>query len=103
MSFGFFLSTVVDTSIDAIKLCIGATMSHMFLTGIVWPLEGIPPWLRAAVWYLPHTAGVQGMRDIMLRGWGIGSPSVLQGMLIPLGWILFFLLLSWILMMKKMK
>ena len=102
MSFGFFISTLVNTSIDAIKLCIGATLSHMLLTGIIWPLEGIPLWLRSAVWCLPHTAGVQGMRDIMLRGWGVSASSVLQGMLIPSGWIIFFLLLSWMLMMKKM-
>ena len=39
MSFGVFLSTICNTSMEAIKLCIGATLPHMLATGIFWPLE----------------------------------------------------------------
>ena len=39
MCFGVFLSTICNTSMEAIKLCIGATLPHMLATGIFWPLE----------------------------------------------------------------
>ena len=50
MSFGFFLSTVCDTSMDAMKLSIGACFPHMLATGIIWPLEGMPAqWMVSVV------------------------------------------------------
>ena len=101
MSFGFFLSTICNTSMDAIKMAIGACLSHMLLTGIIWPLEGMPPWMRSIVWFLPNTASVRGMRDIMLRGWGVEASSVLQGIAISSAWILLFLFLSWKLVRNK--
>eukprot|EP00092_Neocalanus_flemingeri_P036672 GFUD01039927.1.p1 GENE.GFUD01039927.1~~GFUD01039927.1.p1 ORF type:complete len:741 (+),score=162.42 GFUD01039927.1:103-2325(+) len=104
MSFGFFLSTICNTSMDAMKLSIGSCFPHMLLCGIIWPLDGMPhPWIRSVVWYLPHTASVQGMRDIMLRGWGVESSSVLQGMGISSGWIIVFLFLSWMLVKNKLQ
>merc|ERR1719210_2392115 len=37
MSFGFFLSTVVNTSADAVKISIGTCLNHLLLCGILWP------------------------------------------------------------------
>ena len=104
MSFGFFLSTICNTSMDAMKLSIGSCFPHMLLCGIIWPLEGMPhPWMRSVAWFLPHTASVQGMRDIMLRGWGLEAASVLQGLAISSGWIMLFLFLSWMLVKNKLQ
>jgi len=104
MSFGFFLSTICNTSMDAMKLSIGSCFPHMLLCGIIWPLEGMPhPWMRSAAWYLPHTASVQGMRDIMLRGWGLEADSVLQGIGISSAWITLFLFFSWMLVKNKLQ
>ena len=104
MCFGFFLSTVCKTSMDAMKMAIGSCFPLMLLCGIIWPLEAMPySWLRTMAWFLPHTAAVQGMRDIMLRGWGVEASSVLQGMAISGGWIFLFLELSWMLVKNKLK
>ena len=104
MSFGFFLSTIVNNSADAMKLAVGATLPHMLLTGIIWPLEGIPQDLMITfARLLPHTEAVQGMRDIMLRGWGIlESESVLYGILVSSAWIIIFLLVSWVNVRRKL-
>ena len=104
MSFGFFLSTICNTSMDAMKLSIGACFPHMLLCGIIWPVEGMPySWMRYLVWFLPHTASVQAMRDIMLRGWGVEGSSVLQGVGISSAWIAAFLFISWLLVKNKMQ
>ena len=68
MSFGFFLSTVCNTSMDAIKLSIGSCFPHMLLCGIIWPLEGMPRrWMMTVARIFPHTEAVQGMRGG--QGW----------------------------------
>ena len=104
MTFGFFLSTVCNTSMDAMKLSIGACFPHLLLCGIIWPLEGMPQeWMRVFARMLPHTETVQGMRDIMLRGWGIHqSESIWFGLAITSSWIIVFLLLSWLLVRRKL-
>ena len=104
MSFGIFLSTICDTSADAMKLAIGAWIPQLLLGGIFWPLEGMPQvWTRQFARVVPHTEAVQGMRDIMLRGWGIlESESVLYGILVSSAWIIIFLLVSWVNVRRKL-
>ena len=104
MSYGFFLSTVVSTSADAIKLSIGTCLNHMLLCAILWPLEAMSSsWMRMFALMLPHTEAVQGMRDVMLRGWGPGqSSSLWYGVGISSAWILGFLTLSWLLVARKL-
>jgi len=103
MSYGFFLSTICNTTAEAMKLAISSFFPVILLCGFVWPIEGMPyPWLRQAVWYLPQTAGMQGLRDISLRGWGLLSPAVYQGIIISSSWTLLFLGLSWILVRNKL-
>ena len=104
MSFGLFLSVVCNTSMDAMKMSVGSCFPLMLLSGIIWPLEAMPyTWLMSIAWYLPHTAGVQGMRDIMLRGWGVHGSSVVQGIVLSAGWTAVFMGISWLLVRHKLK
>ena len=77
----------------------------MLLCGLIWPLEGMPHhWMKTFARLLPHTEAVQGMRDVMLRGWGITqSSTLLYGLGISSAWILALLALSWMLIGKKLK
>jgi len=75
----------------------------MFLDGVIWPVELMPySWLESLSWYLPHTAALQGMRDIALRGWGLESRAVQIGTFVSLGWTTVFFIGSWILMKIKL-
>jgi len=103
VSYGFLLSTVCSTTAESMKLSMSSFFPSLMLCGIVWPLEGMPHlWLRELVWYLPQTAGMQGLRDIALRGWGLSSPAVYQGFIITSSWTIFFFVLSWFLVRKKL-
>ena len=77
----------------AMQLSIGSFYPNLLLSGILWPLEGMPPALQYIAKFLPNTLAcqvnalilfkalmeiVQAMRDIMLRGWGIERPEVLN-------------------------
>ena len=51
---------------------------------------------------LPYPTLTQGLRDISLRGWGLSSPAVYQGIAISSTWTLAFLVLSWFLVRNKL-
>ena len=86
------------------QLSIGSFYPNLLLSGILWPLEGMPLALQYIAKFLPNTlacqvnnellflsliisqlcliyqhigGNFQAMRDIMLRGWGIDRPEVL--------------------------
>ncbi len=63
---------------------------------MVWPVEGMPWYLRDLVWYLPCTAACQSMRDIMTRGWDISRPSVYLGFISVSVWIAIFIILCYV-------
>ena len=98
---GFFLSTLFSNYGDAMHGAIGSFLPIMFLSGIIWPLEGLPLILQKISWYLPLTAAVQAMRGVMARGWNISYLSA--GIGITTAWISIFMTLSWVAMKIRTK
>jgi len=96
MSFGFLISALCDSQAVAMQLSIGSFYPNLLLSGILWPVEGMPVLLRTISKFLPNTLSCQAMRDIMLRGWGIEREEVYLGVVSSCVWITLFLSLSWI-------
>lgn len=101
MSFGFLISGLCDSQAVAMQLSIGSFYPNLLLSGILWPLEGMPPALQYVAKFLPNTLACQAMRDIMLRGWSIERPEVYFGLISTSIWIGIFLSLSWIVVKIK--
>jgi ABC-type multidrug transport system ATPase subunit/ABC-type multidrug transport system permease subunit len=101
MSFGFLISSLCDSQAVAMQLSIGSFYPNLLLSGILWPLEGMPAYLRVVARFLPNTLACQAMRDIMLRGWGIDREEVYLGVISSSIWILIFLTLSWLVVRVK--
>jgi len=98
MCFGFLLSTVFSQQTTAMQCAIGSFYPILLLSGILWPVEGMPVVLQKISWYLPCTAACQAMRDIMARGWDISNSSVPIGIGATSAWIVIFMFASWIAM-----
>ena len=98
MCFGFLLSTLFTQQTTAMQCAIGSFYPILLLSGILWPIEGMPQFLRKISWYLPCTAACQAMRDIMARGWDISNSSVPIGIGATVAWIWIFAFASWIAM-----
>jgi len=94
MSFGFLISALCDSQAVAMQLSIGSFYPNLLLSGILWPLEGMPSYLQTIASLLPNTQACQAMRDIMLRGWGVDREEVYFGLVSSSVWILIFLSLS---------
>ena len=61
---------------DAIQLALGSFYRNLLLSGIIWPLEGMPQVLRYLSYILPQTFACEAMRGILSRGWGLGWMQV---------------------------
>jgi len=101
MSFGFLISSLCDSQAVAMQLSIGSFYPNLLLSGILWPLEGMPPALQYIARFLPNTLACQAMRDIMLRGWDVDRPEVYFGLISTSIWIAIFLSASWLVVRIK--
>lgn len=86
MTLGTIFSTVCDNETSAIQLALGSVYPMLLLSGIIWPLEAIPEWMRYISKCLPMTYGSQAMRAILSRGWDIRDMEVWRGYLVTFGW-----------------
>lgn len=68
---GILLSALAWREVQAIQFFPFIVLPAFLLSGIFWPVEAIPTWLRPASYLVPPTYAVDACRDIMLRGWGL--------------------------------
>lgn len=71
MSLGILLSAAARREAQAIQMIPLVVFPTFLLSGIFVPVETLPWWLRPFAWAIPPTYAVEGLRDVMLRGWGI--------------------------------
>ena len=76
MTYGMFISTVTDDKIGAIQLALGTFFPVMLLSGVLWPVEGIPVPVIYLSNILPTTWGGNVVRCILVRGWGFDVDQV---------------------------
>jgi len=94
MTFGLVISTIFTTEINAHQVTMATFYPVLLLSGIVWPLEGQPIWLRMITKWLPMTKAIEAMRGILLKGWGIEHLIIQQAFLVTFIWTMFFLILT---------
>ncbi|XP_046646482.1 ABC transporter G family member 20-like isoform X3 [Daphnia pulicaria] len=94
MSYGLVVSTLCDEETSAIHLSLGSFYPNLLLSGVLWPMEGMPVYLRYVSYFLPQTYAVESLRNVFGRGWGIERPEVYFGIVISFSWIFALLALS---------
>ncbi|MDD1721260.1 MAG: ABC transporter permease [Euryarchaeota archaeon] len=68
---GILLSSVAHSQREAGEFMPFLMLSAVLLSGIIWPIEAIPVWLRPASYLIPTTYAVEAVRSVMMRGWGL--------------------------------
>ncbi|KAH7973880.1 hypothetical protein HPB49_005977 [Dermacentor silvarum] len=91
MMFGLLISSLFDDPDAATMVSVGANYPAMMLSGILWPLEGIPMAVRIVSYVLPLTLPADAFRSVMSKGWGLFHTHVLFGVFVSITWACVFL------------
>ncbi|MBD3192008.1 MAG: ABC transporter permease subunit [Candidatus Heimdallarchaeota archaeon] len=70
MGLGILLSTLAKTELQAVQFVPIVTFPSLLLSGILWPLETLPVWLRPISYLIPLTYSANYLRTVMIEGAG---------------------------------
>lgn len=101
MCFGFVISAICELERNAIQLALGSFYPTLLLSGVIWPIEGMPTILRYVSTFLPLTLATTSLRAMLTRGWTMVEPDVYYGFLSTIIWIVLFLTISLIVLRFK--
>jgi ABC-2 type transport system permease protein len=68
---GILVSAAAQRESQAVQFIPFIIFPVFLLSGIFVPLASLPDWLRPLAYLLPPTWSIEGLRDVMLRGWGL--------------------------------
>lgn len=68
---GILLSSLAKRPEQAIQFFPFVILPAFLLSGVFWPLQAIPDWLRPLSYLVPPTYAVEACRAVMLKGWGL--------------------------------
>ena len=84
---GMLIAALCDNINGALYLTQANFLPILLMGGICWPIEGMPSTLQVIARFLPVTYGIECLRSICSRGWGIEMPVVYMGFLVSFAWI----------------
>ncbi len=99
MALGILLSSATRTEAQAVQMIPLIVLPVFLLSGIFWPFEAIPVYLQPFSYALPPTYAVDGLRSIMIRGWGLAE--VWPHILVLLVFVALFLVLATISLRRR--
>jgi len=85
MAFGFLVASVSKTGTSSMAIANILNMPMMFLSGLFFPITGLPAFIRAIVYANPISYLADGLRASV----GVGTPLFSTGLAVgvPLAWI----------------
>jgi ABC-type multidrug transport system permease subunit len=97
MSYGLALSAGANDETEVMQISIGSVFPAMLISGIIWPLNGMPQFMQYVSYVSPLTYSAEAMRAIMSRGWSITYATVWLGIGTSLAWSLLFNIIALVL------
>lgn len=88
---GFLLSSMAKNEFQAIQFIPLILFPSILLSGVFWPIEAVPAVLRPISNFIPLTYAVEGMRSVMIRGWGMGDIWLQIGVLVVFACVMLLL------------
>jgi ABC-type multidrug transport system permease subunit len=84
---GLLIATLCDNENSALLLSQASFLPFTVISGVCWPIEGMPFYFRSIAYSMPLTYAIESLRSIFSRGWGIERLDVYAGILISIAWI----------------
>uniref|UniRef100_A0A6G1SIZ5 ABC transporter G family member 20 n=1 Tax=Aceria tosichella TaxID=561515 RepID=A0A6G1SIZ5_9ACAR len=94
IAYGLLISSIVTDQNGAALTIVSSLVVKITLSGILWPFEAIPMWLRTICYIQPLTMPVQALKAITLKGAVFGDRAVNLGFLVSISWLIVFLTIS---------
>lgn len=91
---GLCISVACDTYRTATMITAGTFMPMITLSGVIWPIEGMPMGLRLFAQCLPFTLSSVALRNIIFKGYEFTEKSIVGAFIVTIMWLLIFLFLS---------
>lgn len=77
VNLGIFLSTFTRNELQVLQFIPMVIVPQGLLSGIFWPVADMPAVLRELAYVMPLTYANFALRDVMIKGLGLGEPQVL--------------------------
>ena len=84
LGLGMLISTIADTMLQAMQLSMFFLLPFVFLSGYVFPIEGMPTFFRGVSRIIPARYFIELLRGIILRG------ASLAELWEPAAWLTFY-------------
>ncbi|MEP7379294.1 MAG: ABC transporter permease [Chloroflexota bacterium] len=76
VNLGIFLSTFARTEFQILQFIPLVIIPQGLLSGIFWPVSSLPDILQPIAALMPMTYGIDGLREVLIRGSGLGDAAV---------------------------
>ncbi|KAF5287639.1 hypothetical protein FQA39_LY15842 [Lamprigera yunnana] len=94
MCFGYAISSLMKNESGALHVISSSMTPAIFMSGALWPREGMHPLLRNAAWVLPITQVADSVNCVLQKGCTFSKPNVYYGFLNCIVWSVVFLTIS---------
>lgn len=94
VNLGIMLSTFARTELQMIQFIPIVIVPQGLLGGLIWPVESLPDLLQPIARLLPLTYGIEGLRSVLVRGAGLGDPTIQLALAVLAGVATLFALLA---------
>lgn len=85
VNLGIFLSTFARTEFQILQFIPLVIVPQGLLSGIFWPVEALPGLLQPLAWLMPMTYGIDGLREVLIKGSGLDLWAVQLDILVLAG------------------
>ena len=94
VNLGIFLSTFARTEFQILQFIPLVIVPQGLLSGIFWPIDSLPGVLQPIAWLMPMTYGIDGLREVLIKGSGIDAWAVQLDLLVLAGIAIFLAALA---------
>ena len=77
VNLGIFLSTFARTEFQILQFIPLVIVPQVLLAGLLWPVDSLPGILEPIAYLLPMTYGIDGLREVLVKGSGLADAKVL--------------------------
>ncbi|UXI15549.1 hypothetical protein NH340_JMT01492 [Sarcoptes scabiei] len=94
MALGLVVSAFSRNESQALALSMAFFLPVSIISGIFWPIESMPLYMKPISLFGPQTYSLKAMRSVISYGWSIKNPLIIYGLISSTIWFIFLVLLA---------